>query len=77
MSDWWDDLIKGKSKKDQCQISGRLLYVIWNAWKKRNQHIFTGQWLTYIEVASIACEDILQRESVFTAFALVIPAKPD
>jgi hypothetical protein len=34
-------------------------------------------WLTYIEVASIDKEDILQRERAFTAYVPVILAKPD
>jgi hypothetical protein len=63
--------------KDQRQISGRLLYVIWNAWKERNRRIFTGQRLTYIEVASVAREDIIQRDRAFTAFAPTIPAERD
>jgi hypothetical protein len=76
-TDWWDILIMGKPMKDQRQISGRLLYVIWNAWKQRNRRIFTGQRLTYIEVASIAREGILQRDGAFTAFAPTIPAEPN
>jgi hypothetical protein len=77
MTDWWDDLIKGKPMKNQRQISGRLLYVIWNAWKERNRRIFTRQRRTYIKVASIAREDIIQRDRAFIAFALTIPAEPD
>jgi hypothetical protein len=52
-------MITGKPKKEQNRISGRLLYVLWTAWKERNQCIFMGQRLTYIEIASIAKEDIL------------------
>jgi hypothetical protein len=77
ISDWWDDLITNKPKKEQRRISRRFLYVIWNAWKERNRHIFTGKQLTYIKVASIARDDIMQRERAFTAYAPAIPAYPD
>jgi hypothetical protein len=40
-----------------------------------NRRIFTGHRLTYIEVASIAKEDILQRERAFNTYALAIPAE--
>jgi hypothetical protein len=33
ISEWWDEVIQGKVKKEQQRISGRLLYAIWNAWK--------------------------------------------
>jgi hypothetical protein len=62
--------------KDQRQFSERFLYVIWNAWKERNRHIFTGR-LAYIEVASIAREDIIQQDRAFIAFAPTIPAELD
>jgi hypothetical protein len=61
-SEWWDTLIGGNTSTEQRWISGRLLYVIWNAWKEMNRRIFNGKHLTYVEVASIACEYILQRE---------------
>jgi hypothetical protein len=77
ISDWWDDLIMNKPKKEQRRISGRFLYVIWNAWKERNRRIFTGKQLTYIKVASIAPDEIMQRESAFTAYAPTISADPD
>jgi hypothetical protein len=72
---WWDDLITRRPKKEQCATSGRLLYVLWNAWKK-NETIVSS-WLTYIEVASVDKEDILQRERDFTAYVPVILAKSD
>jgi hypothetical protein len=59
ISDWWDEIMQWKVKKEQWRISGRLLYAIWNAPKQRNKRIFTAKRLTYIEVASIAREDIL------------------
>jgi hypothetical protein len=68
-SEWWDTLIGGKTSTEQRWISGRLLYVIWNAWKERNRRIFNGKRLTYVEVASIARDDILQRERAFTIYA--------
>ena len=77
ISEWWDELISGKPKHEQRRTSGRLLYILWNAWKERNRRIFRGQRLTYIEVADIAKEDILQRERAFSAFVPAIPAKPD
>jgi hypothetical protein len=76
-SKWWDTLIGGKTSTKQRRISGRLLYVIWNAWKERNRRIFNGKRLTYVEVASIARDDILQRERAFTVYASAILAEPD
>jgi hypothetical protein len=58
-------------------MSGRLLYAIWNAWKERNRRIFTAKRLTYVEGASIAREDILQRDRAFAAYTPAILAKPD
>jgi hypothetical protein len=63
--------------KEQRCISGRLFYALWNAWKERNRRIFTEKRLTYIEVASIARKDILQRERAFTFYAPAILAEPD
>jgi hypothetical protein len=77
ISEWWDDIIQGKLKKEQRRISGRLLYDILNAWKERNRRIFTANRLTYVEGASIAREDILQRDRAFAAYAPAIPAEPD
>jgi hypothetical protein len=57
--------------------SGRLLYVLWNAWKERNRRIFTGRRLTFLEVASLARDDIAQRDLAFAAFRQNIPAEPD
>ncbi|KAK1628300.1 hypothetical protein QYE76_002615 [Lolium multiflorum] len=47
ISEWWDDMIAVKPKEDKRRISGRFLYVLWNAWKERNRRIFTGLRLTY------------------------------
>jgi hypothetical protein len=77
ISDWWDEIIQGKDKKEQRRINGRLLYAIWNAWKERNRRIFTAKRLTYVEVALIAREDILQRERAFTTYVPATPAEPD
>jgi hypothetical protein len=77
ISDWWDEIIQGKVKKEQQRISGGLLYAIWNAWKERNRRIFTAKRLTYVEVTLIAREDILQRERAFTPYVSAIPAEPD
>jgi hypothetical protein len=77
VSEWWDGLIGGKPKKEQCRISGRILYVIWNAWKERNHRIFTGKRLTYVEVVSIARDDIQWRERAFSVYVPAIPAEPD
>lgn len=77
ISDWWNDMIKEKPQKEKKRISGRFLYVLWNAWKERNRRIFTGQRLTYLEVASIANEDILQRDRAINGFGPAIPADPD
>jgi hypothetical protein len=60
MTEWWDNILWG-AKEGYRHISGRLLYVIWNTWKKMNMRIFTTKCLTFVEVASIAREDILQR----------------
>jgi hypothetical protein len=30
-SDWWDNTITGKAAADKRRLSGRLLYVLWNA----------------------------------------------
>jgi hypothetical protein len=77
ISEWWDDMIAGKSRNEQRRISGRFLYVLWNAWKERNRHIFMGLRLTYPEVADIAREDIRQWERAFASFGPAIPAEPD
>jgi hypothetical protein len=77
ISEWWDEMITGKPKQEQKRISGRLLYVLWNAWKERNRRIFTGKRLTYVEVAAIAKEDILQRKRAFNTYVPAIPAEPD
>jgi hypothetical protein len=77
ISDWWDDMLTGKPRKEQRRISGRFLYVVWNVWKERNRRIFTGLRLTYPEVADLAREDIAQRERAFTTFRQAIPAEPD
>jgi hypothetical protein len=77
ISKWWDDIIHGRLKGEQHTTSGRLLYVLWNTWKERNHRIFTGQRLTYIEVASITGEDILQREHTFTTYVPAVVAEPD
>jgi hypothetical protein len=37
ISEWWDDMIAVKPKEDKRRISGRFLYVLWNAWKERNR----------------------------------------
>jgi hypothetical protein len=70
-------LISGKATKEQKRISGRFLYVLWNAWKERNRRIFTGRRLTYLEVADIAKEDVLQRDRAINGFGPAIPAEPD
>jgi hypothetical protein len=70
-------MIKEKPQKEKKRISDRFLYVLWNAWKERNRRIFTGQRLTYLEVASIANEDILQRDRAINGFGPAIPADPD
>jgi hypothetical protein len=44
---------------------------------KRLLCIFTEKRLTYIEVAPIARDDIMQRERAFTAYAPAIPADLD
>jgi hypothetical protein len=77
LADWWDAIIQGKVKKEQQRISRRLLYAIWNAWKERNWRIFIAKRLTYVEVASIAMEDFLQREHAFTPYVPAIPVEPD
>jgi hypothetical protein len=77
ISEWWDEMVTGKPKQEQKCISGRLLYALWNAWKERNRCIFTGKRLTYVEVAAIAKEDILQRERAFNTYVPAIPAEPD
>jgi hypothetical protein len=74
---WWDEIIDGKFADNKCRLSGRLLYVLWNAWKERNRRIFTGRRLTFIEVASLARDDITQRELAFAVNKQTIPAKPD
>jgi hypothetical protein len=77
ISEWWDDMTNGKTKKERCRFSGRLLYALWNVWKERNRRVFTGQRLTYLEVASIARDDIRQRGNAFTSYGPAIPAEPD
>ncbi|KAK1691773.1 hypothetical protein QYE76_008470 [Lolium multiflorum] len=77
ITEWWDDLISGKATKDQKRIRGRFLYVLWNAWKERNRRIFTGRRLTYLEVADITKEDVLQRDRAINGFGPAIPAEPD
>jgi len=66
-SEWWDDLIEGKPKSEQNRLSGRMMYVMWNAWKERNRRIFTGRRMTYVEVASIARDDIHQRLAAYVS----------
>jgi hypothetical protein len=41
-----------------------------------NIHIFTAKRLTYVKVASIVREDILEKERAFTAYASAILAEP-
>jgi hypothetical protein len=77
INDWWDNIIEGKSVAIRRNLSGRFLYVIWNAWKERNRRIFTGHRLTYIEVAAIVKEDIAQRQRAFAPARVTIPAEPD
>jgi hypothetical protein len=74
---WWDEIIDGKSAENKRRLSGRLLYVLWNAWKERNRRIFTGRRLTFLEVALLAREDIAQRELAFAGNRQTIPADPD
>jgi hypothetical protein len=77
ISDWWDDMLTGKPRNEQRRISGRFLYVVWNAWKERNRRIFTGLRLTYPEVADLAREDITQRQRAFTTSGQAFPPEPD
>jgi hypothetical protein len=77
ISEWWDALISKKANKEQKHISGRFLYVLWNAWKERNRRIFAGRRLTYLEVADITREDVLQRDRAINGFGPAIPAEPD
>uniref|UniRef100_N1R241 F-box protein AT5G49610-like beta-propeller domain-containing protein n=1 Tax=Aegilops tauschii TaxID=37682 RepID=N1R241_AEGTA len=52
--------------EDRCRwLSGRFLYVIWNAWKERNPKIFNETRRTYIEVANLAPKDIQKHELAF------------
>jgi hypothetical protein len=51
--------------------------VLWNTWKERNQRIITGRRLTYLEVANIAREDILQQDRAINGFGASVPAEPD
>jgi hypothetical protein len=51
--------------------------VLWNTWKDQNRRIFTGRHLTYLEVANIANEDILQRDRAINGFGPSIPAERD
>jgi hypothetical protein len=44
--------------------------------RKQPTHLHSHQ-LTYIELASLAREDIFVRDHVFTAFAPAIPAELD
>ena len=48
-----------------------------NAWKESKRRIFTGRRLTFVEVATLAREDIMQRGHAFAAYTQPIPAKPD
>ena len=75
--EWWNKMIAGKAKNIQRRTSGRLLYVLWNAWKERNRRIFTARRMTFVEVASLAWEDILQRTRAFAAYTPTPPAEPD
>ena len=77
ISEWWDDMISGKPKKIQKRTSGHLLYVLWNVWKERNRRIFTGKRMTFVEVATLAWEDILQRGRAFAAYTPAPPPDPD
>ena len=70
-------MIAGKVKNVQRRTSGRLLYVLWNGWKERNRRIFTDRRMTFVEVASLAWEDILQRTRAFAAYTPAPPAEPD
>jgi hypothetical protein len=45
--------------------------------KKENRRTYTGIRLTFVEVAMIAKEDILQRKRAFTAYTPAIPAELD
>ncbi|KAK1626289.1 hypothetical protein QYE76_000604 [Lolium multiflorum] len=77
ISEWWDAMIIGKTNKEQKRISGRFLYILWNAWKERHRRIFTARRLTYLEVADITREDILQRDRAFNGFGPAFQAEPD
>jgi hypothetical protein len=51
--------------------------MLWNAWKEINRWSFTGKHLTFVKVASIAWEDIMQRERAFAVYTPTLPAEPD
>jgi hypothetical protein len=62
------------SKQYQRRISGHFLYVLCNEWKERSRRVFSESHLTYLEMADIAREDILQSEHAFTGFKPAIQA---
>jgi hypothetical protein len=73
----WGEIIDGKPADNKRRLSGCLLYVLWNAWKERNRHIFTSRRLTFLEVAPLGREDITQRDLAFAVARENIPAEPD
>jgi hypothetical protein len=55
---------RGESEEGAGATRGRLLYVLWNAWGERNRWFVISRMLTFIEVATIAKEDIWQRNEL-------------
>lgn len=68
---WRDKLIANESKEACKRRSGRLIYTIWNIWKRGNKRVFTGRRMTHREVAMLAYEAIKQCQM---AFSSAVPA---
>jgi exonuclease III len=63
---WWEEYLATASGRSMRERSGIMIYSLWNIWKERNRRVFTGNRMTYREVANLALADIrLHKSSCF------------
>lgn len=62
---WWEGALKDIDNPQRRRCSGVFIYIMWNAWKERNRHIFNGMILAYMEVAHLTFEEIAQHDLTF------------
>jgi hypothetical protein len=63
ISDWWNDVIEGKTKHEKQNISIHPSFGMPGK-SAEPPNLYSAR-LTYVEVSDIAREDILQRETSF------------